>query len=496
MIARWSCFAVLVSSLAACGGGSGDHPPSQDYAGKCETPRTGIDPITSKGYPDTPGSLDDERTWVRSWIDEYYLWYREVPDVDPSSYPTAVDYFDVLKTPATTSTGHPKDKFHFIYPTDVWENLSQSGVEAGYGVTWAVIAPSPPRRVVVAYTEPSSGPGGPPPVARGAEVLMVDGVDVVNGDDYMALNAGLFPNAAGESHTFVVQDVGATTTRTVTMMSADVTGQPVQDVTTVANGAVGYMLFNDHIATAEGELVTAIGQLQAAGVTDLVLDMRYNGGGYLAIASELGYMIAGPSTTGKTFELETFNDKYPTTDPISGQPLTPTPFYDTTNFAPTSAPLPHLDLARVFVLTGPGTCSASEAVMNGLEGAGVQVIQIGSATCGKPYGFYPQDNCGTTYFSIQFKGVNNQGFGDYTDGFSTDGSTSAHLDGCAVPDDFTHALGDPAEGRLAAALAYRDSGTCPAAAAAAFASNPREAPLSAVDGRVIRPPWRENRIFR
>ena len=48
----------------------------------------------------------------------------------------------------------------------------------------------------------------------------------------------------------------------------------------------------------------------------------------------------------------------------------------------------------------------------------MQVIEIGSTTCGKPYGFYPQDNCGTTYFSIEFRGVNDQGFGDYTDGFS------------------------------------------------------------------------------
>ena len=56
------------------------------------------------------------------------------------------------------------------------------------------------------------------------------------------------------------------------------------------------------------------------------------------------------------------------------------------------------------------TCSASEAIINGLRGVNVQVIQIGSITCGKPYGFYSQDNCGTTYFSIQFKGVNAAGF--------------------------------------------------------------------------------------
>ncbi len=67
----------------------------------------------------------------------------------------------------------------------------------------------------------------------------------------------------------------------------------------------------------------------------------------------------------------------------------------------------------MFVLTGPNTCSASESIINALQGVDVEVIQIGSTTCGKPYGFYPQDNCGTTYFSVEFKGVNAKGFGDY-----------------------------------------------------------------------------------
>jgi hypothetical protein len=121
----------------------------------------------------------------------------------------------------------------------------------------------------------------------------------------------------------------------------------------------------------------------------------------------------------------------------------------------------------VLVITGQDTCSASESIINGLEGAGVTVYQIGSTTCGKPYGFYPQDNCGTTYFSIQFQGVNAAGFGDYGDGFSPANTTPAAgvpVPGCSVGDDFGHALGDPSETRLATALAYLANpqpSTCP-----------------------------------
>jgi len=235
-----------------------------------------------------------------------------------------------------------------------------------------------------------------------------------------------------------------------------------------------------------------------------VLDLRYNGGGYLAIASELAYMIAGPGpTAGRIFDELSFNDKHPATNPVTGQALSPTPFYSTALGAPFNGTpgqaLPTLDLPRVYVLTGGGTCSASEAIMNGLRGVGVEVIQIGSTTCGKPYGFYPTDNCGTTYFTIQFKGANDIGFGDYSDGFSPANSAGPGEDvpGCSVADDFTAQLGDPAERRLAVALAYRDGAACPAAPVAAQGVLSKASqPLNAMEPVVPKSPWQTNLILR
>jgi hypothetical protein len=211
-------------------------------------------------------------------------------------------------------------------------------------------------------------------------------------------------------------------------------------------------------------------------------------------------MIAGPGpTAGMTFELTQFNSKHPTIDPVAGGTITPTPFLSTTQGFSTTAgqPLPTLNLSRVFVLTSAGTCSASESIINSLTGIGVDVIQVGSTTCGKPYGFYPQDNCGTTYFSIEFRGVNAVNFGDYTDGFSPQNApvpTNAVLPGCSVADDFAHALGDPAEGRLAAALNYiATPGTCPSPATGLAKSllaqqpaTPGGIPLTAPPSRALR----------
>jgi hypothetical protein len=263
------------------------------------------------------------------------------------------------------------------------------------------------------------------------------------------------------------------------------------------------MLFNDHLATAEQALISAVTQLKAAAVSDLVLDIRYNAGGYLAVASELAYMIAGPTrTAGKTFELLTFNARHPTIDPVALTPITPMPFQSTAVglSAAAGTVLPYLNLPRVYVLTGSDTCSASESVMNSLRGVGVQVIQIGSTTCGKPYGFYPADNCGTTYFSIQFKGVNAAGFGDYSDGFAAQNSAAAGslaadavLPGCAVADDFSHALGSPSEARVASALQYRADGTCLATSGVAATAQLKQ--LSATDGRVHKSAFLSNRIL-
>ena len=469
--------------------------PAANFAAFCASTRTGNDPVSGNAYPDKLGSVVWENNWLRAWTHQYYLWTTEVTDVNPAGHSTK-DYFDLMKTTAKTLSGADEDRFHFTYTTTAWEQLSSSNASVGYGVTWALLATSPPRKLLVAYSDAGT-PAATNNLMRGATVLTIDGVDVVNDGTQAGvdkLNAGLYPATVGESHTFIVEDTPGGAQRSITMVSQTVTEDPVPHTATIAqpSGTVGYIEFNAHVASAESELVAAFTQLNTARVTDLVLDIRYNGGGYLDIASEVAYMVAGPTkTSGLTFEKETFNDPSATVNPVTGQALTPTPFLSTTSFPPTTGQaLPHLDLPRVFVLTTSNTCSASEAIINGLRGVGVTVIEIGSTTCGKPYGFYPQDNCGTTYFSIEFKGENNAGFGDYPDGFSPTGGSAPQgvvIPGCAVNDDYTHQLGDPAEGLLRSALGYQATGSCPAAAAIA---------PHVIVARISRPNALMNRIMR
>jgi carboxyl-terminal processing protease len=506
--------ATAALALGSCGGGGGDDDdgngggsnsgwqagfflPSAQFANQCVAPRNDTNPATGNPYPDVQGTVLDENNYLRSYSDETYLWYDEIVDRNPANYNNPLAYFDLLKTTATTPSGQPKDKFHFTYDSEEWYQLSQSGVSAGYGAQWVILS-NAPRELRVAYTEPNS-PATDNLLSRGDRVLAVDGVDI--DDNTQAgidtLNAGLFYPEIGELHDFVVEDQGGGS-RAITMTAEAITSDPVQNVQVhdTPGGRIGYLLFNDHILTAEGQLAAAVEQLaDGQGIDELVLDVRYNGGGYLFIASQLAYMIAGNAqTAGRVFEEMEFNDKHPATNPITGDPLEPTPFYNVTTGG---QPLPALNLSRVFVLTGPGTCSASEAIINGLRGIDVEVIQIGSTTCGKPYGFYAQDNCGTTYFTVQFRGVNEAGFGDYTDGFSATNQSNpgTAIPGCSVADDFAHELGDLAEARLATALAYDTQG-CPAASGAAPPGFSKlGVPDSQTDGMVVKPPHLTNRIM-
>ncbi|MGB9151146.1 MAG: S41 family peptidase [Burkholderiales bacterium] len=471
-----SAATLLTVVLAACGGSGGGvtapsptppppssaFPPSQQFEQQCAA---------------NTGTLQFERQWVRSYVDEAYLWYSEVPNLNPVTSTEMPQTFLL----SLTRNGLPanKDRFTFSYGTAAWNDLINSGVSAGYGTEWALLSRTPPRQLRVAYTNPNT-PAATAGLARGATVLKVNGVDINDNTTtgINTLNAGLFPSALGVTSTFEVMDLGATVARTVSMTSASVTSRPVLDVRWGNIGGVifGYILFNDHLASAETQLIDAVNQLKAAGAQEVILDLRYNGGGYLYIASQLGYMLSTQALAGRVFEKLQYNNKR-----TADNNKTPELFL---NRSTTGAALPQLGLGRVYVLTTGSTCSASESIMNGLRPF-VSIIQIGSTTCGKPYGFTAKENCGTSYFPIEFEGVNSAGQGGYSNGFTPGGT----FQGCSSSDDFDHALGDSAEKMLGTAISHRLTGACPTVAIGKESVSPSGAVL-------LRHPAREGKYLK
>jgi carboxyl-terminal processing protease len=398
-----------------------------------------------------------------------YLWYGEVPAVNAASYSNLDDYFYALLTPQRDATGQFKDRFSFVSSTADADSLL-TGNNIGYGIRWETDAQGRQRVAFVDAGSPAQAAG----LARGGELVQV-----------LTPGASWFPNALA-TITFTYRDAPGGLARSVTLTSAPVQEDPVPLVQTLTSGAgrkVAYLLFNAHTSGAQDQLIPAIRSAQAAGIEDLVLDLRYNGGGYLYTAMTLGSMIASSAADGRVFEQLRFNDKRgadteASTAYFSGQVQVAEPG------SPEGTVLPRLALPRVFVLTTGGTCSASEAVINSLRGVGVEVVIIGGTTCGKPYGFSRRDNCGTAYFPIEFQGVNALGFGDYASGFAPT---------CPLSDDFDHALGASNERLLSAALKYIDTGSCPAPGASAPMSS-RSMPATQhgmpMRGKVLLPPRR------
>lgn len=343
--------------LSACGGGGGGGGGSAAAAATAS--RTGV--FTPSVSLANMCPVEDQKRWVRSYLDENYLWTDEIVDVDASAHSTPASYFDALLV-------RGRDRFS--------TSMSTAAADAMQGI--------------IASGTPAAGAAPDPvPLVR----------------TYMA-----------------------------------------------GTRKVGYVLFNEHSRGAQDALITAFASLKAANVQDLVLDLRYNAGGFLYIAQAAAAMVAPPSVDGQVFETLRYSNRRAAENGTDTYYFRPKVLLGETTY-PADHALPRLSLPRLYVLTSGYTCSASESLINGLRGVGVQVILVGDKTCGKPYGFHRMDNCGQAYFPIEFQMFNAQGFGDYASGFPVQ---------CRVQENPATALGATNEPLLAAAFNHIQTGNCPA----------------------------------
>ena len=326
--------------LAACGGGgSSSSTPVPVVPAPLEASATFAQQCTPTNT-DAPadrrtGSLSIEKQWVRSYLDESYLWYDQVPVVnaDLPAYSDASDvvgslkrYLDALKPTTLTASGKKLDKFSTLVRTSEI-NARLAGSPAGSGIRWAIGGSADAVEVRVSYVEP----GSPADVKgvrrgdtlvrigfRGRELLVAKFPEQV-GDFIAALDS---PND-GETLEYGFSRAEAAAFQ-VSITNGMFTASPVlsHSVVTADDGArIGNLVFTQHILSSQAALVAAVNDLKAQQISDLVLDLRYNGGGLAAIASQLAYMIAGPARTqGKAFAQKSYNRKRVAEQRQWGQP--------------------------------------------------------------------------------------------------------------------------------------------------------------------------------
>lgn len=548
---RTTLACLLLATLGACGGGGDDNndtalSASPERTGATDGATDGnavvqasqrldlaslfpqVKARASQCSPDNPVAFDangnslapegmtyqkatrqKELQFIQAYMDQMYLWQAQMPQVSPDApayaqgnYGAAVtEYFNALRTKERLPSGRAVDRHGGIRTLAEHLQLMASDQGAGSGVTWVRGTTSTTgqvRRVAMVAPESPAAAAG---VQRGDELLAFQW----EGEPEVVL-ASLPADEAtatsldGQINAFSVVDrrmslrlrSTAGQTRTVALRGASFPRRLVSEARTLTPpsgaGKVGYISITEFMLPLEGQMKAAMERLKAEGAQDLVVDLRYNGGGLVYQSAQLAGMVADPAlSNGKLFERYVFNDK---SKALERAPDSQTPFLDKTSGGAGTGTtagqsLPNFGLRRVYVLTTQNSCSSSEGFINGLRGVGVDVVVIGDTTCGKPFVQMPQQNCGLVYMPIIARGMNARGEGNFDEGIAPS---------CRVADDLSRPVGGANDPLLTAALHHRQHGACPAGTApssAAAKSLDAEAPAM----RVVRSPLQEAGIL-
>jgi C-terminal processing protease CtpA/Prc len=361
------------------------------------------------------------KTAVLEIMQEWYLWSDEIPaDVKIEDYEDADALMDGLKNKQF-------DKWSYIEPEDDYRSFFEKGEYEGYGLRMAFDLE---RKLRVAFVY-SDSPFGKAGIRRSWIINKINGKTVASLMEGNSLSQAL----EGNSHTFeLIRPDGSVVTESLTKGTIGINTVLNTALMQLPNAKVGYLAFNSFLATSEEELSEAFTQFQSEGIDELILDLRYNGGGRVNIAEWMASNIIGNAGSGRNFIEYSFNTQKAE---------------EYNERIPFNAPTIPLNLDRLIVITSRGSASASELLINGLRPF-IDVTLVGDDTYGKPVGSFPFFHEGYAISPISFKIVNDQGMGEYYNGLLAD---------VYVEDDLAHELGNPEESRLKEALYYIENGT-------------------------------------
>lgn len=434
---------LATAAVTACGGGGGDG---------------GLTPPSASD----PCSLTGRKQFVLDNMQFWYLWNDRLPaTVDLDGFATPDELLAFLSTfSPDDGSGRPVDRFSFITTVEDDQQFFGEGRFEGFGFSSRFEAANDLRLARVFESSPAFDAG----LRRGQRILAVDGRTIEQIEAAEGVGAVLDNNATLE---FRMQRQDASQFDAIVTKDV-VTIDPVPQWRVIPRSGrpgVGYLELATFISTAAPELDLAFAEFQTQGVTELIVDLRYNGGGLVSIAELLADYIDGAGANGQVFSRTLFNaDRGPENDSDE-------------LFERLASSLNVEDLV---VIATRGTASASELVANGLV-TDARVSIVGDSTFGKPVGQIGLEFCGQLLRPTAFQTVNSAGFGDFFDGLPVT---------CAAADDLSVAVGADSDPNVVAALAFLDNGSCPVTSLAGDASKPElrfEAPRPDLTG----PPWRE-----
>jgi carboxyl-terminal processing protease len=382
--------------------------------------------IASAQNPPTSCGTTAQNIWVRDQLNTYYYWYQFMPaGVNPASFNSPESYLEAVRYRPIDNT------FSFITTAASNDAFYSDSQFIGYGFGNQTTATE--IRVLQVYDDSPASEAG---LSRGDRITSVNGrsVPAMVADNTIG---GAFGAAEIGVATTIEWETQAGARRNARMVKRLVTIPTVSltSVVDIDGRKVGYLFFRNFVQPSTAALTEAFAALKTAGATELVLDLRYNGGGLVDVAVHLASLIGGTRTNGQVMLNYVHNDRI---GPILNK---------TTRFA---NPEQALNLQRLVVITTRGSASASELVINSLRPY-IPVTIIGDTTYGKPVGQYGLRFCDKVLYPVAFSIKNANLEGDFFDGLAVD---------CAAGDDYTHQLGDSAEASFAEALTFIRTGAC------------------------------------
>lgn len=360
--------------------------------------------ITScKKNNDGPSNPSDENDSIKDsvllYTKDIYLWYKNIPDnFNAQSYDDPNAIMEAIRQYSTEpGFSQPVDRWSFAVTQDEWDDVS-SGVSSDFGMGIFFFSENDLR---VSYVEKES-PAGKAGITRSWRIKQING-----NSNIATSNANFIVNAIYQStSSSIVFTKPSGTDTTITLTAATYQEHPVyiDSVYTAGSSKVGYLVLNSFLGdTTEinNRLQQAFNKFIAQGVTDVAVDLRYNGGGYVSLQNTLANYLVPTAGNNGIMETEQFNDKY-------------TAFNETINFKKKGS----LNINRLFVIISQNTASASELLINSLKPyMNVQLVGP-SASHGKPVGFFPIPVEDWYIFPVSFRTVNKNGEGNYFNGFT------------------------------------------------------------------------------
>ncbi|MDP1572075.1 MAG: S41 family peptidase [Vicinamibacterales bacterium] len=372
----------------------------------------------------TSCTVANQNLYVRDVLSDIYLWYPHLPPVSPVQFPTPEAYLEAVRFRQLDAS------FSYITSRAASDAFYSDSQFIGYGFSMQVAGTA--VRVSQVYEDSPAAEAG---LDRGASIVEVNGRSVASLIATGAIGGAFGPSTEGVVTTIAFDTRGGGR-RHATMVKRAVTIPTVSlaRVFSVEGRKVGYVFFRNFVEPSYAALDEAFAMLKDEGVTELVLDLRYNGGGLVNVAVHLGSLIGGAVTRDQVFAEYRHNDKNIRRD-------------QTLRFAEAAQAL---TLSRAIVIATPSSASASELVINALRPF-LPVTVVGDRTYGKPVGQYVVPFCDKVLAPVSFSMVNADGEGGFFGGIPAD---------CHAPDDIEHDLGDANEGSLAEALRFIRTGTC------------------------------------